>query len=1516
MAGEEGFHVARAYVTVEPDATDFPEKLKAQLEENKFDLRVPVAPQMDGFREEMQAGLEKEKGQDVTVDVEPDPGSVADFTPKVQAALDANKAKVEAGVEPDQESVAGLPGKVQAELDAERKPTLNIKSNLDEASLAAKVAEARSELGDLKIGDDLFAAFSRTGSNSFIAQYATDLKDLTGDAEAAAGAVRRTAAAVDQAGAAARKSDQAFRIFGVGISKLAVHGVVTGVIDFLAVAIPAAAAAGAWAAAWSKGAEQVEQHMVALHTATQATNAMFGQTTGSALGLGGALAKAQTAARPEVWSALGAAINLAKERMGDFSSVGLQVGRIFDNFAAKLVYDFSSAGDAGKTFGGLLSNMVPDLTQLGEVFGNIGHAVGSFASQMPGVAQVLLAGLAGATKLATSLIDLSGRFKIAGASALTLIMGFHELNTWGSIGVAALGKMGLATSEVTGGFFSLERAGGVLSNMLGVVPTLLSKITAGLSGMTRGVGSVVSGLGGMVGKIGGDGNVFSKLGAGAEGAGSKVDRLGVTIGGLGSDLEESASGLGLWQVALIGAAAAGLGFLIYKLATTKTAAQQFADSLQASIDKASNLQSLSALAAGMGQLGAATQKAATQQQYAGGMSTRYAQTLSTAGAAVATFGAKQEQLAEQFVTVNKHASMLATQYGTSFVGALALADEAGVKLNQTMTRQQWVMAQIKISDLVKGYQAMGQPMGAVGNDMDALAIQSGLAATKVAALNSAWDEFMSNLTGGTTGLAGFEQALTNLSTGTTKITNVLGKGGSVTLSVKDFASSLQSFTGKGAQAWQNFNQVVGTSAPQLIDWLRTAGAEGALSGQNLSHGLSQGTTAAKNFQQGILDMISQLTPLASKSKTAQAELVGLAQQAGLNITTFPQLTSAIQASHASVSNLQAIISQATIKMGNMSAVAQNLGNVLNSAVASAISNASLKASGFYKDMSDLTAATQKYGANSPQAIAAANKVATALHTASADASSMATNVGKAGNASATAGDQMETAATKAYNLRTAIDDLHSKTVDINVLFNISGKQPGAGVALPGAPQYAAGGVVPGRDTGRDEHLVLARGGEGMIIPEAVQGLGGPKAIDAINRAYGGGRKTARGRFAAGGVVTESAQFGFPQDVFNFQIGPIGFGGSRTTVGGGGAFTGFQQLADELKGFKTAGAQYPGQSASSYANYLATIKKDNASRFAQMEADGKKLVAAFSEGTLTTVAAIKSEAATALKTLQTYYSGPAASRLEATITRQTTAMEKLAAASAKVSATIANMKAFSAQEVQSLQGFSNISNITGTTNSTTGATAPPTGAQIKAGLQKMLAQLRQFEAVIKKLKAEKVASVMIEQVIQLGPEEGIQYGQAILAGGKTLIAQINKTEKAITGEETVIGHTSAEIQYGQSITKGFLASLEKQETTLKKKMQNLGDEIAKELAKALGVPLATLKKDEGIGKSKLAPAPKIKNPVTPPHIVYKPPTVHPDAKTTNVKQDIHITVNSPKGYFSPEQLAAIKHEISAVLAISH
>jgi hypothetical protein len=812
--------------------------------------------------------------------------------------------------------------------------------------------------------------------------------------------------------AAAARAGRGWTLWGVRATT-AIHWIIAGTAELLAVLLPAAVAAGAWALVWVQGATNVYDHMRALFTATEALGQAAGHTYGEELGLTGAFQKMQNAANPDVYQALGAALLVVKETSGNLATVGLRVGQIFDRFMGRLVYDFSKAGGGAKQLHGLLSDMIPDLVEFGQIFGNLGHFIAAFAAQMPGLAMVLLKVLDIFTDLIKGIVDFTAHIGIGTRTILTLVIGFEEFNRWGSLLVGLFTRMGLGTVAVSGGFLTIGRASLVLRNLFMVIPNLIIAITANL------------------------GLLIGSMGA----AGSAVEGMGLAMMTFAEEARVALLALEPWQILLITIATIGLGILIDKLVTAQTTAQKFGAALQQAVMKASDLNVLAVIGENLSKLqvkmndsvaalndmrSATDVYAATGEHFA---RTIYGQqaAYNSVQAAQAAYSKSQEQQILDAGRVIVGAQQIARAYHISIPAAMALAAQAGVSLTGVLKTQSghWTALGEQVRAYVHGLQAMGASTGAVGADMEALAIQSGLAGTKIDAVNQAWDEFMQNLTGGTSGLAGLTTALQNIGqiAGTTAVESGKAVNG-VTLSTQQFAESLKGFSATGSQAWTNFDQIVGSSAPQLIDWMRTATAEVGSGG--------------KEFAQGVLDMIAPLIPLAARSRTAQAQLVGLARESGLGISTFHGLKAAIDKTGASARGLAGIVDGLTQQMGNMSQVAENLGTVVNDDVAQGFSAATLKAYGFQAAVTVLAQAIKTFGANSPQAENAALKINQIIGEVNHTLTVMPGLVANAQN---------------------ALNSLHGRTIYMNTVFESSGSGSPTGGPLygPGAPGHAGGG---------------------------------------------------------------------------------------------------------------------------------------------------------------------------------------------------------------------------------------------------------------------------------------------------------------------------------------------------------------------------------------------------------------------------------------------------------------------------
>ena len=555
-----------------------------------------------------------------------------------------------------------------------------------------------------------------------------------------------------------------------------IHWVIAAGAEFAAVAIPAMIALGSAAFVATQGVITVQQHMTALYTATEATSKMFHVTIGSALGLGNALQQAQNEANPRVYEALGGALSIAKSEMKGFGQVGNSVLVMIDTLIARMQYDLTGSGGALK---GLLSGMAQDAQGLGQVLGNLGHAILNFAADMPGLAAVLLKVLnaLSATVLAfTNLGDAANRYLGWTGGIVTALnnvshymilgaMAAEEFYRWGGLVVNILSRVGLAAVSSMKEFQSLS--------MMGKYQAIFATLGTAL---TRSAGAIVTFAGRAVSALG-------KLMPEFEAAGTAVENFGSKLTALAADP------VAMSWVTLAIAAVIGLAIAFDKI---RSPAEHFVDSVNQAVSSASQLQVLNVLGAGIA--GTTSKLAASEVQFraAGSSMDSFARAANgpvgplrgvttgmnqasislghsigmwfegqkgvegfgralvsfdnARGAALSinTLTAAQKQWEQSSVNVVAGARSIAHEYGVNFVGALEMAQQAGVKLQNGYVGQGEAarIAQIQVADLDVGYKAMGQDSSAVAGDMGVLAVQSGLAATKVQQLSQATQQYM------------------------------------------------------------------------------------------------------------------------------------------------------------------------------------------------------------------------------------------------------------------------------------------------------------------------------------------------------------------------------------------------------------------------------------------------------------------------------------------------------------------------------------------------------------------------------------------------------------------------------------------------------------------------------------------------------------------------------------------------------------------------------------------------------
>ena len=764
-------------------------------------------------------------------------------------------------------------------------------------------AEAEAAAAEHAAGD---AAAGAAGDTAALAAATKAEADAASDAARneylLAMAERMRAKSTAEATVATGAATAGFRLFG--LSANALHWILAGSAEVLAVTVPAAIAAAAGAFVLYQGiVEQVGFRMEALYTTTESTAAMLNKTTGDVLGLGHAFQSAQNAANPIAYELLGEYIDAARSHMVDLAAAGLQVDRALGGLGAKIDVDLIQQGSS---LDSLLSNMVRDLIEIGQVFGNLGHAILNVASDMPGLAEVLLGVLDGFSRLLNILTQPA--WYNFGGHLITVIMGLEEFNRWGSLLVGTMGRMGLATTELsgaTGSYFLMgDRFIGVLKNMIGFLPQ---------------VGFMIASLA------------------------SKIPIFGAAVVGTTEDVEAAKvategwiEGLSVLQTVGIAGAVIALAALIVLVDRTKTATEQWIAASQQAVSAASNVnvlgviyqaqdETLNKVTVAQHQYTAALAEAGGQAVLGGQRFAYLNSSVGIAGQRVLDLTNYQKQLAQQNNNVIHGAGTLANLIGGNLVQGLGLADAAGVKLanTQVILGKNMNQAGAQVTALVQGYKAMDQTGGILGNDMNALAASAGLQNTKVSSLNQAWDQFLSNATGLTGGIAGLNTDIGEINNAiTTAGTKFDVFGGKVVSSTDAAAHALTSFSGTGAQVWQNYNAAL-QQAQQYLDSLRIAATTGAVT--------------QKAFGEQIAYTAQQLLPYAKYSAAAAAELGILIQQAGgPALSSYKAEKEWIDKNTESTKQFNKQMTDEVIAMSDATKVAESYASTLNTAVAAAL----------------------------------------------------------------------------------------------------------------------------------------------------------------------------------------------------------------------------------------------------------------------------------------------------------------------------------------------------------------------------------------------------------------------------------------------------------------------------------------------------------------------------------------------------------------------------------------------------
>lgn len=409
-----------------------------------------------------------------------------------------------------------------------------------------------------------------------------------------------------------------------------------------------------------------------------------------------------------------------------------------------------------------------------------------------------------------------------------------------------------------------------------------------------------------------------------------------------------------------------------------------------------------------------------------------------------------------------------------------------------------------------------------------------------------------------------------------------------------------------------------------------------------------------------------------------------------------------------------------------------------------------------------------------------------------------------------------TALSNVRNVKGAVDSLSSKTITITAHY----RKDGASFLGPSG-RYATGGRVKG----------YASGGEIQAFPDGGYVRGpGTGVSDSILALFGSG---ARGRVSDTEYVIRSAmvrKYGVAFfDALNSGRLMLPMAGRFAD---GGATAAGTAVAGGLAVGMTGSAGQVGAAARVMAAAVTAGIRDEL----EIRSPSKKTAAlakdvgkGFISGLTGSRDKIKSVAADLAKDIKTAFTGRKESSLLKLVDKQTKRLLDAASKRDAIAKKIADAKAYAADVTKTARDQASLTSL--------GMDAEQvTAGGIKGGLAGKLAQVKQFTKFVETLAKRGLNKGLLRQILNMGPEQGYAYANALAGADKATLASINKTQAAIDSETKKLGNSGADILYdsGRKAGKGFLKGLEGQKKDIEKLMLSIATSMQKSIRKALGI----------------------------------------------------------------------------------
>ena len=172
------------------------------------------------------------------------------------------------------------------------------------------------------------------------------------------------------------------------------------------------------------------------------------------------------------------------------------------------------------------------------------------------------------------------------------------------------------------------------------------------------------------------------------------------------------------------------------------------------------------------------------------------------------------------------------------------------------------------------------------------------------------------------------------------------------------------------------------------------------------------------------------------------------------------------------------------------------------------------------------------------------------------------------------------------------------------------------------------------------------------------------------------------------------------------------------------------------------------------------------------------------------------------------------------------LESLAKQRDSASKALAAGKDYASNVTSNARSFAGLSSLDG----------PMNAEGIRVGLGAKANQLKAFAKAISDLSKRGLSKGLIRQVIDAGPEQGLQLAQMLLSADRSTMSGINRAQADIDKVSTSLGRSSADLLYdaGKHAGEGFLTGLQASLKSLDKEMDKIAKKMAATLKKALHI----------------------------------------------------------------------------------